>query len=136
MIAIEEYRARIGCFNPYRKTSFQTSSKSQRIYFSEDNGEMCFRELMQTLIFFIFILTSNFDVKLKSNINMAFLKMAMLLQSGDIESNPGPPYKIEKAVLGTFHQGHPKFGDTSGIQCACNALYAICFSLVKKISIW
>ena len=29
-----------------------------------------------------------------------------------------------------------KFGNTVGIQCACNALYAICFSIIKKIEIW
>ena len=59
-----------------------------------------------------------------------------LLIAGDIETNPGPDFKILKAVLGSFHQGHPKFGSTSGIQCSCIALYAICFSIVKKISIW
>ena len=25
---------------------------------------------------------------------------------------------------------------TAGIQCSCNALYAICFSMVKKVSVW
>ena len=66
---------------------------------------------------------------------MAFLKISLLLLSGDIESNPGPApisNKIRKVVLGSFHQGHPKFGDTSGIQCSCNALYAVCFSVIKK----
>ena len=69
---------------------------------------------------------------------MAFLKVSLLLLGGDIESNPGPPVtgKIQKVVLGTFHQGHTKFGDTAGMQCSCNALYAICFSIVKKVSIW
>ena len=72
---------------------------------------------------------------------MTVLELSMLLLDGDIESNPGPPvdsvtFKIEKAVLGSFHQGHSKFGSSSGIQCSCNALYAICFSLMKKVSIW
>ena len=70
---------------------------------------------------------------------MAILKLTMMLLDGDIESNPGPvtyKYNIQKAVLGTFHQGHSKFGNSSGIQCSCNALYALCFSLMKKVSIW
>ena len=46
------------------------------------------------------------------------------------------PNLIQKAVLGSFHQGHEKFGDTAGIQCACNALFAICFSVIKKVTIW
>ena len=76
---------------------------------------------------------------IEMNINLAFFKFALLLLSGDIESNPGPApvsNKIQKAVLGSFHQGHPKFGDTSGIQCSCNALYIVCFSIIKKNSIW
>ena len=71
--------------------------------------------------------------------DMAFLKLSLLLLDGDIESNPGPSpiaNKIQKAVLGTFHQGHPKFGNTAGIQCLCNALYAIRFSVVKKVGVW
>ena len=70
---------------------------------------------------------------------MAFLKVSLLLLGGDIESNPGPSQitgKIEKVALGIFHQGHSIFGDTAGIQCPCNALYAICFSIVKIVSIW
>ena len=79
---------------------------------------------------FVFIITVKF------NINMAFLKLALLI-AGDIGSNPGPTdYKIQKSILGSFHQGHSKFGVTAGIQCSCIALYAICFSIVKKVSVW
>ena len=40
--------------------------------------------------------------------------------NGGIESNPDPcTYDIQKTVQGSFHQGRPKFGETSGIQCAC-----------------
>ena len=68
---------------------------------------------------------------------MAFSKVYLLLLiAGDIESNPGPATNIQKVVLGSFHQGHLKFGSTAGIQCSCNALYAICFSVIKSVSIW
>ena len=39
-------------------------------------------------------------------------------------------------MLGTFHQGNPKYGTTAGIQCTSNAFIAICFSVVKRVSIW
>ena len=68
---------------------------------------------------------------------MAFLKLSMLLIDGDVESNPGPTTCYhQKSVSGAFHQAHLKFGDTAGIQCSCNALCAICFSIIKKISTW
>ena len=43
---------------------------------------------------------------------------------------------MKKAVLGTFHQGNLKYGTTAGIQCRSNAFVAICFSVVKRVSIW
>ena len=56
--------------------------------------------------------------------------------SGDVESNPGPTYAVEKkAILGSFHQGD-RFGDTADIQCACNSSYALCWSKVKKVFVW
>ena len=71
---------------------------------------------------------------------MAFLKLSLLLLGGNIERNPGPrpsiPNKIHKTVLGNFHQGQAKFGYTAGIQYSCNALLAICSSIVKKVSVW
>ena len=56
---------------------------------------------------------------------MAFFKLSLLLISGDIENNHGPVTKIQKAVFGSFHPGHSKFGGTAWIQCLCNAFYAI-----------
>ena len=74
-----------------------------------------------------------FIVTLRFNINMTCFELSLLLIDGDIESNPGPAAvvnKIQKVVLGSCHQGHLKFGDTAGIQCSCNALYAIFFSVI------
>ena len=51
----------------------------------------------------------------------------------DIESNP-EPYDLLKSVQGNFSQGNvDMFGETAGHQCACNALFSICRSLVRKI---
>ena len=40
----------------------------------------------------------------------------MQLKGGDIKTNPGPAYKLEKIVHGSFHQGNSQlFGETAGI---------------------
>ena len=127
-LTVEAYRARIGCL--HSKGQIRKGQRGSKVP-SFKSGSLPYPEFVQTFLMFVFILT------LRLNINMAVLKLSMLLLDGDIESNPGPvTYKIQKAVLGTFHQGHAKFGSTSGIQCSCNAVYAICFSLMKKVSIW
>ena len=60
-----------------------------------------------------------------------------LLQDGDIGTNPGPAYHIERVVQGSFHQGNRElFGETAGIQCACNFLYALCWIQIKQIFHW
>ena len=36
-----------------------------------------------------------------------------------------------------FHQGNSQLlGEAAGIQCACNALYALCWTQIKKIFHW
>ena len=60
-----------------------------------------------------------------------------LLQDGDIETNPEPTYNIERVVQGSFYQGNIElFGETAGIQCACNSLYALCWFQIKQIFHW
>ena len=61
-----------------------------------------------------------------------------ILQDGDIENNPGPTYNIERVEQGSFHQGNRKelFGESAGIQCACNSLYALCWVQIKQIFHW
>ena len=43
---------------------------------------------------------------------------------------------IKRAVLGSYHQGNVKYGDTADIQCTSNAFIAVYFSAVKKVWIW
>ena len=60
-----------------------------------------------------------------------------LLQDGDIETNLGPTYNIERVVQGSFHQENRElFGEKAGIQCACNSLYALCLVQIKQIFHW
>ena len=129
MITIEAYRARIGCFSAVARVRRQKLATPFNSFRAESSN---FFDKLQMFIIFVFIIT------LKFNINMAFLKLS-LLSDGDVESNPGPTttyHNIQRSVSGAFHQAHIKFGDTAGIQCSCNALYSICFSIIKKVSIW
>ena len=49
----------------------------------------------------------------------------MLLKGRDIQTNPAPTYNLEKIVHGSFYQGNSQLsGETAGIQCESNALYA------------
>ena len=60
-------------------------------------------------------------------ISVMLALVVRLIIDGDIESNPGPTYVIEKAIHGSYHQGDPRFGKTAGVHCACNSLYALCW---------
>ena len=57
-----------------------------------------------------------------------------LLQDGDIETNAGATYNIERVLQGSFHQGiRELFGETVSIQCACNSLYALFWVQIKQM---
>ena len=139
MITIEAYRASIGsfCSKAQRHNTPQLSkfSKFSDTSSNEDlkfiRGHNAKQRFLKTFCAFLFVAV------LYLNVNVAVFKLLKLLVDGDIESNPGPnTYIIQKSVQGSFHQAHPKFGDTSGIQCACNSLFAICWSSIKRVSIW
>ena len=136
MIAIQAYRASIGSFcskaqrhrhSPQlSKVSIlpDTSHEDSKFISGHNAKQYCF---LKTFCAFLFVAV------LYLNVNIAVFKLV----DGDIESNPGPnTYIIQRSVQGSFHQPHPKFGETSGIQCACNSLFAICWSSIKRVSIW
>ena len=131
MIAIQEYRARIVCF--LSKTRKSMKFKRPRRFNRDRPTQISF----YLTVFFKICLMFLFIVALRWKVNMAFLKLCLLL-GGDIESNPGPATcEILKVVSGTFNQDHPKFANTAGIQCACNALLCnMFFSIIKKVSVW
>ena len=45
-------------------------------------------------------------------------------------------FSFKDYVLGSFHQGDKRFGETAGMQCACMALTALCWSVITEVSIW
>ena len=38
--------------------------------------------------------------------------------------------------MGSFNQGHQKFGSIAGLQCCAIALYSIAFSVLKRVKYW
>ena len=124
MISLETYRARIGTF--HHKNVIR--SKQKLFSQHEEQGINLSKTFFTNCLVFLGILTVA---------NVSFLKLSLLIQHGDVETNPGPPYSIMNSVTGTCHQGDiAKFGETSGRQCLCNALYAIASSIVKRIDLW
>ena len=43
---------------------------------------------------------------------------------------------FNKVIQGHFSQGHEKFGELAGLQCADIAVYAAAFTNVEQISRW
>ena len=70
------------------------------------------------------------------SISVMLAQVVRPIVDGDIESNPGPTCAIEKAVHGSYHRGDQPFGNTEGVQCACNSLYALCWSQIKIVNSW
>ena len=73
------------------------------------------------------------------NFETSFLLITRLLTDGDVETNPGPPYhiiKLIKLIMASFHQANSMFGITAGMQCACSALFSLCWSKMKNICHW
>ena len=45
-------------------------------------------------------------------------------------------YLVIKSVQGSYNQGHERFGTTAGMQCNCISLFSLCWSVIRKVSIW
>ena len=90
------------------------ASRKQQTYCSRNFRKNCFGNYKASLIFGFGVLCP------------LYLSSIGLLQlSGDVESNPGPTYSIEKVIQGSFLQGNPIFGRTARVQCDCNSLFAL-----------
>ena len=78
-------------------------------------------------------------VALTAELNLQHLNVKVtssLELSGDAELNPGS-YQVIRSVQGSFTQGNVALiGETAGRQCACNALFSICWSVVRDICNW
>ena len=101
------------------------TSRKQQTYCSRNFRKNCLGNYKVSFIFGFGFLCS-----------LYFSSVGLLQLIGDVESNPGPIYSIEKVIQGSLHQGNPRFRRTDGVQCACNSLFALCWLQVKTVSQW
>ena len=43
---------------------------------------------------------------------------------------------VIKSVQGSYNQGHERFGTTAGMQCTSISLFPLCWSVIRKVSIY
>ena len=45
-------------------------------------------------------------------------------------------YSVLKSFQGSYNKGHKRCGPTAGIQCTCVSIFSLCWSVLRKVSIW
>ena len=139
MITVQAYRAVIGAFYQKARRIQQRKTKKGHGYekynstSSWNPHSSCCLDMSNFLKMFLIIF---FGIILYCNLNLAFLKLLRLMCDGDIESNPGPTHAILKVVNASYHQGNIRFGATAGNQCTCNSLFALAWSVIRKVAFW
>ena len=142
MISVQDYRIAIGCFLGKAQVSFFVSKKQEvlnKARRKQNNSKFkSTRGGIDTSLSKPRVCEWRWKTITMSLICISVM-LALVLRliiDGDIESNPGPTYVIEKAIHGSYHQGDQRFGNTAGVQCACNSLYTLCWSQIKKVNSW
>ena len=124
MISLEAYRACISTFHHKNMCNYKRKFARCEVLRNNYLSETFFSHFIIFLSVLIIM-------------NMTFFEINLLIQHGDIETNPGPTYTNMKSVTGTTHQGDiTMFGETAGRQCICNAIYAIAWSMTRRIGLW
>ena len=142
MISLQAYRATIGSLvtkarHIQRSSHFLRLNRTNKeLFVDTPNYFYCVNEQYATKYFLRALGVVILVLIVTPNLNFSVLRLLNVLTDGDVESNPGPTFRILKVIQGSFHQGHPKFGHTAGIQCACNSFYALCRSTIKRVSVW
>ena len=142
MISVQDYRIAIGCFLGKAQVSFFLSKKQEVLNKARRKQNNSKFKSTRGGIDTSLSKRRVCEWRLKT-ITMSLICISVMLAlvlrliiEGDIESNPGPTYVTEKAIHGSYHQGDQRFGNTAGVQCACNSLYALCWSQIKKVYSW
>lgn len=131
MISVLQYRAAIGCHAAIAQKAQHMHKLGQalharELYDSYEHMLHVYAKLMRNMIISF--------VGLYDYVVYASLRIRLILLANDIETNPGPLFSSLKQ--GSFNQGHPKYGEAAGNQCAAIALYALCFSQNVSPSLW
>ena len=140
MISLQAYREKIGSFVT-KARHIQRSShllglnrSNKEVFVDTPNYFYCVDEQYVIKYFLRALGVVILVLILTLNMNFSVSQLPKLLTDGDVESNPGPTFNILNVIQGSLHQDHPKFVHTAGIQCACNSLYALCWSTIKRVN--
>ena len=118
MITIENHRILIGIFNMTCQINLRSVCRNMKI------GSM--------------VTSHGFSrfLKLFPFITAVFFCYIFLLQSGDVESNPGP-LGFRKILKASTHQGNAIiYGATAGSQCMFMSISSIVISNIKALHYW
>ena len=133
MIEIQLYRQRLGYFSGGKH-------HSKRYFLKHAINRNC-RHGDKYLVHYFLRMTVfvSLFVVLTAELNLQHLNAKITSSSKlsvNVELNPGP-YQITRYFQGRFNQGNVTlFGETASRQCACNALFSICWSVVRDICSW
>ena len=141
MISVQDYRIAIGCF--LGKAQFSSFISKKQEVLNKAGRKQNNSKFKSTRGGIDASLPKPRVCEWKKAITMSLICISVMLAlvvrliiDGDIESNPGPTYVIEKVIYGSYHQGDQRFSNTVGVQCACNSLYTLCWSQIKKVNSW
>ena len=67
-------------------------------------------------------------------IKISLDQINLIMASASVVQENFPIFK--SCVQGSFSQNDPRFGDSAGMQCACNTLASLCWSVNRKVNIW
>ena len=66
-------------------------------------------------------------------IKISLDQINLIMASASVIQENFPIFK--SCVQGSFSQNDPRFGDSAGMQCACNTLASLCWSVNRKVNI-
>ena len=142
MISLESYRAKIGSFvtkarHIQRSSHFFGLNRRRSNIFGDTPNYFCVNGQYATKYFLRALGVVILVLILTLNLNFSVLKLLKLLTDGDVESNPGPTFKILKVIhKGLFTKVTQNLAILLGYNVPVNSLYALCWSVIKRVSVW
>ena len=135
MISVEQYRSNVGHYVPIAQYITNMHMVGREIDPSE-MYDMYIHTLHITAKLFTYLLISYAGVY--DYVVYCVLGLKLIILANDIQTNPGPPVVV---IRGSYNQGHSKYGDETGKQCAAVSLFAVvlsqnCGQPNKLITFW
>ena len=125
MIEIQLYRQRLGSFSGGKHHSKRYFLKHAINRYCRHGDKYLVHYFLRMTVFVSLFVVLTAELHLQ-HLNAKITSSSKL--SVNVELNPGP-YQINQGNVTLF-------GETASRQCACNALFSICWSVVRDISSW